>query len=116
MDMVTGTWDAAAVAIITDGAEAAVITMDGHAADTADGISCEHMRSNRVRSLKRSSNGNKKGGPSAAEQKLEAPVFRSLFAWLRQGWPNLEPPECGLASELFEVGLHSSRLKGAIGT
>jgi len=41
MDMVTGTWDAAAVAIITDGAEAAVITMDGHAADTADGIKCD---------------------------------------------------------------------------
>ena len=41
MDMVTGIWDAAAVAIITDGAEAAVITMDGHAADTADGISCD---------------------------------------------------------------------------
>jgi len=40
MDMVTGIWDAAAVAIITDGAEAAVITMVGHAADTADGINC----------------------------------------------------------------------------
>jgi hypothetical protein len=38
MDMVTGIWDAAVVAIITDGAEAAGITMDGHAADTADGI------------------------------------------------------------------------------
>ena len=40
MDMVTGIWDAAVVAIITDGAEAVVITMDGHAADTADGIDC----------------------------------------------------------------------------
>jgi hypothetical protein len=40
MDMVTGTWGAAVVAIITDGAEAAVITMDGHAVDTADGINC----------------------------------------------------------------------------
>jgi hypothetical protein len=38
MAMVTGIWDAAVVAIITDGAEAAVIIMDGHAADTADGI------------------------------------------------------------------------------
>jgi hypothetical protein len=38
MDMVTGIWVAAVVAIITDGAEAAVITMDGPAADTADGI------------------------------------------------------------------------------
>jgi hypothetical protein len=36
--MVTGIWDAAVVAIITDGAEAVVITMDGRAADTADGI------------------------------------------------------------------------------
>jgi len=41
MAMVTGIWDVAAVAIITDGAEAAVITMDGHAADTADGINCD---------------------------------------------------------------------------
>jgi hypothetical protein len=40
MDMVTGIWDAAVVAIIMDGAEAVVITMDGHAADTADGINC----------------------------------------------------------------------------
>jgi hypothetical protein len=38
MDMVTGIWDAAVVAIITDGAEAVVIIMDGPAADTADGI------------------------------------------------------------------------------
>ncbi len=38
MDMVTGIWDAAVVAIITDGAEGVVITMDGHAADTVDGI------------------------------------------------------------------------------
>jgi hypothetical protein len=41
MDMVTGIWDAAVVAIITDGVEAVVITMDGHAADTADGINCD---------------------------------------------------------------------------
>jgi hypothetical protein len=40
MDMATGIWDAAVVAIITDGAEAVVITMDGHAADTADGVNC----------------------------------------------------------------------------
>jgi len=40
MDMVTGIWDAAVVAIITDGAEAVVITMDGHAVDTADGVNC----------------------------------------------------------------------------
>ena len=38
MGMVTGIWDAAVMAIITDGAEAGVITMVGHAADTADGI------------------------------------------------------------------------------
>jgi hypothetical protein len=38
MDMVTGIWVAAVVAIITGGAEAVVITMDGHVADTADGI------------------------------------------------------------------------------
>ncbi len=38
MDMVTATWDAAVVATITDGAEAVVITMDGYAVDTADGI------------------------------------------------------------------------------
>ena len=36
--MVTGIWVAAVVAIITGGAEAVVITMDGHVADTADGI------------------------------------------------------------------------------
>jgi hypothetical protein len=41
MDMATGIWDAAVVAIITDGAEAAVITMDGHAADTADGVNSD---------------------------------------------------------------------------
>jgi hypothetical protein len=40
MDMVTGIWVAAVVAIITDGAEAVVIIMDGRAADTADGINC----------------------------------------------------------------------------
>ncbi len=39
--MVTGIWYAAVVAIITDGAEAAVITMDGHAADTADGVNSD---------------------------------------------------------------------------
>jgi hypothetical protein len=40
MDMVTGIWDAAVVAIIADGAEAVVIATDGHAADTADGVNC----------------------------------------------------------------------------
>jgi len=38
MVMVTGIWGAEVVAIITVGAEAAVITMDGHVADIADGI------------------------------------------------------------------------------
>jgi hypothetical protein len=40
MDMVTGIWDAAVVAIIMGGAEAVVITMGGHVADTAGGIDC----------------------------------------------------------------------------
>ena len=38
--VVTVIWDAEVVAIITVGAEAAGITMDGHAADTADGVNC----------------------------------------------------------------------------
>jgi hypothetical protein len=51
MGMVTGIWVAAAVAIITDGAEAAVITMDGPTAYTADGISCKHMWSNHIEQI-----------------------------------------------------------------
>jgi hypothetical protein len=41
MDMVTGIWDVAVVAIITDGAEAVVITMDGTGDGTTDAINSE---------------------------------------------------------------------------
>src|SRR5216684_1252893 len=163
MGMVTGIWVAAVVAIITDGAEAVVIIMDGPAAGTADGINCyieaenqppplpasgsesacrirwrfypspmtsignlracaiigissvttEHMWLNRanVRSLKRSSNGNKKAVLGRLSKSWRLRFSGAFFAWLRRGWPNLAPSECGFASDLFEVGLHSSRLK-----
>ena len=39
--MVTGIWDVAVVAIITDGAEAVVITMDGTGDGTTDAINSE---------------------------------------------------------------------------
>jgi len=41
MDMVMGIWDVAVVAIITDGAEAVVITMDGTGDGTTDAISSD---------------------------------------------------------------------------
>jgi hypothetical protein len=41
MDMVMGIWDVAVVAIITDGAEAVVITMDGTGDGITDGINSE---------------------------------------------------------------------------
>ena len=41
MGMVTGIWDAAVMAIITDGAEAVVITMDGTGDGITDGINSE---------------------------------------------------------------------------
>src|SRR5216683_5106181 len=52
MGMVTGIWVAAVVAIITDGAEAVVIIMDGPAAGTADGINCYIEAENQPRPIR----------------------------------------------------------------